>query len=72
MMKSSEIRKIRQAAAKATTIIIDVFEKELPENLQDDYIFDDAFEFFYSCVAHSLITELNEWKAKSLLELDED
>ena len=72
MMKPSEIRKIRQAAAKATTIIIDVFEKELPENLQDDYIFDDAFEFFYSCVAHSLITELNEWKAKSLLELDED
>ena len=71
-MKSSEIRKIRQAAAKATAIIIDVFEKELPENLQDDDIFDDAFEFFYSCVAHSLITELNEWKAKSLLELDED
>ena len=67
-MKSSEIRKIRQIAAKAKIIMIDVFDKELPENLQND----DTFEFFYSCVAHSLITELNEWKAKSLLELDED
>ena len=67
-MKSSEIRKIRQVAAKAKIIMIDVFDKELPENLQND----DTFEFFYSCVAHSLITELNEWKAKSLLELDED
>jgi len=71
-MKSSETRKIRQIAAKAITAMIDVFNEELPENLQDDDKYDDTFEFFYSCIAHSLITELNEWKAQSLLESDED
>lgn len=67
-MKPSETRKIRQLAAKATVTMIDVFEKELPEELQND----DTFEFFYLCITHSLITELNEWKTKSLLESDED
>ncbi len=65
-MTPAEIRKIRQATAKAWLAIHDVYDKEVPEEFQCN----ETFDFFYACLLGDIANAFDRWKYEELRELD--
>ena len=65
-MTPAEIRRIRQASAKAIMEMIKVYETEIPENLQCN----ETFDFFYVCLLGEVANALDRWGYEKLRELD--